>query len=69
MHVGVGEPQHWPGEDHIIDHDDAWEEPNVISRGLAATRLVVLIIACGLGTGIVVGITLALALAGLESSV
>lgn len=69
MHVGVGEPQHWPGEDHLIPDDQDWEEPNVLSRGLAVTRLVLLIVACGVGTGVVVGIALALTLTALEGSV
>ncbi|MBM3672728.1 MAG: hypothetical protein FJW86_11195 [Actinobacteria bacterium] len=68
-HVGVGEVQHWPGIDHAIPDDEEWEAPDALSRGLAATRLVVLIIACGLMTGIVVGIALALTLTALEGSI
>jgi len=69
MHVGVGEPQHWPGESHMIPDDQEWEEANVLSRGLAVTRLVVLVLVCGLGVGIVIGIALALTLTALEGSV
>lgn len=68
-HVGVGEAQHWPGIDHVIPDDEGWEEPNVLSRGFAVTRLIALIIACGLGAGIVIGIALALLLTALEGSV
>jgi hypothetical protein len=49
--------------------DDEWGEPTALTRGWAATRLVVLVIGCGLGAGITLGIALWIALTALESSV
>jgi hypothetical protein len=64
-HVGASGARPWAGE-----HDDEeLSDPTVLTRGLAATRLVILIIGCGLGAGITLGITLWLALTALQSSV
>jgi hypothetical protein len=49
--------------------DDQLDHPTAITRGWAATRLVVLVIGCGLVTGITLGIALWIALTALESSV
>ena len=51
------------------EDDDELEHPSVITRGWAATRLIVLVIGCGLGAGITLGIALWIALTALESSV
>jgi hypothetical protein len=67
MRPGATAPRPWAPDD--VYEDDGWDEPTVLTRGWAATRLVVLILAVGLFTGITIGIALWLTLTALESSV
>lgn len=68
MHVGGGAAR--PRAEGFDDHDDPeLGKHTVLTRGWAATRLVIMIIGCGLGAGITLGITLWIALTALESSV
>jgi len=67
MHLGEIVTRPWADG---VDEDDGevWEAPTALSRGWAFTRLVGLVIACGLGAGITVGVTLWITLTALGSS-
>lgn len=66
MHVGDGVTRPWA--DEVDGGGEAWHDPTALSRGWAFTRLVGLVLACGLGAGITVGITLWITLTALGSS-
>ena len=66
MSVGGGGAHPWPDESE--DHDYDWSEPTVLSRGWAVTRLVGMVLLCGLGAGAVIGITIWLTIVAIDSS-
>ncbi len=74
MHMGERGTRPWDDESHDEVHDEVhddgevWQPPNALRRGWAITRLIGLVIACGLGAGITLGVTLWITLTALDSS-
>lgn len=50
------------------DAGEAWRKPTVMGRGWAFTRLVALVVGCGIGAGITLSIAIWLTLAALDTS-
>jgi hypothetical protein len=71
MHMGERGTRPWADEAHdeIDDNGgEVWHQPTALRRGWAFTRLVGLVLACGLGAGIAVGVALWITLTALDSS-
>jgi hypothetical protein len=67
MHVGDDMTRPWADDVHD-DEGEEWSDPTALSRGWAFTRLVGLVLLCGLGAGATIGITLWITLTALNSS-
>ena len=56
MQVGGGAARPWRNEP---DNDIDWDAPGALTRGWALTRLVMLVVACGVGTAVAIAIFIA----------
>jgi hypothetical protein len=57
MQAGGGGPRPWSDDVHDVDDEGSWrDEHRVLTRGWAVTRLIALVVACGLAAAAAIAI-------------